>query len=219
VGTVGAGKSTQMRLLSSVLKKRGIRVKVTFLKTGHLLSFILEIVLVKILVSGGQRLFPIRILIEQKPNIFKKMFKLWLILDMVSIYVRFLFTIYLPIKMRRIVLVEEYIPAIVADHVYLAKSVGLPLTSVSFLESFILKLLHIETLHIIFLDASDASLKERWRYRASLDEVPNYLQMQRTLLPNISKKLSSSFFYIETSGKTIKETHKLIVNHVNEILH
>ena len=48
----------------------------------------------------------------------------------------------------------------------------------------------------------------------SLNERPTYLQMQRSLLLSISKKLSSSFLYIDTSNSNIEETHKLIMNYL-----
>jgi thymidylate kinase len=41
IGTVGSGKSTHMKILYSKLKQRGFKVRISSLKRGHLLSFII----------------------------------------------------------------------------------------------------------------------------------------------------------------------------------
>jgi len=50
-GTVGSSKSTHMKLLCSKLKRKGLKTRVSFLKTGHLFAFILEISLARIVAS------------------------------------------------------------------------------------------------------------------------------------------------------------------------
>jgi hypothetical protein len=217
VGTVGAGKSTQMNTLASKLKARGLRVKVTSLKTGHLFAYILEVVLAKMLVRWRKDVYSIRALIEDKPHLFKRLFKLWLTLDVLSISIRFILTVYIPLKMRLIVIVEEYLFATIADYIYLAKVLGLPFKTVSPAVRFMLRLLQLSSpIQTIFLDAPNVVLEKRWGQRSSLNEKTEYLQMQRTLLLSASK-LSSSFLYVETGNKTIGETHRLIINHLKDI--
>jgi len=75
IGTVGSGKSTYMKLLYSKLKQKGLRTKISFLKTGHLLAFVLESFLAKMLAGNRKDVFPIRALVEEKPYIFKKIFR------------------------------------------------------------------------------------------------------------------------------------------------
>lgn len=217
VGTVGAGKSTQMKLLDFALKSNGLKVKSTFIKTGHILAFILEDFLARILVAR-RSVYPIRVLIEDKPLIFKKLFKFWLILDMISVSIRFLSSVYLPLKMGQTILVEEYIPASIADYVYLSRAINFPIKNALFIINYMLRLLRLcKPTLTIFLDACDSCLISRWRRRKSLSEVPDYLKMQRTLLLNFSRNLSDNFLYIDTTNKTIEEVHKLIVDYLNAI--
>lgn len=214
-GTVGAGKSTQMRFLVSMLKSRGLKVRITFIKTGHIFAHLLETLLAKMLVSRRKDVCSIRALIEYKSFIFRKLFRLWLILDMLSISIRFFFSVYLPSKMGQIILIEEYIPATIADYIYLAKTMNLPVKNIIFAINYMLRLLHMRNPTLtIFLDARDSFLVERWRRRKSLNEKADYLKMQRTLLLNLSKNLSRNFIHIDTTNKTIKEAHRLIVNHL-----
>jgi len=71
-GTVGSGKSTQMKLLASELKRKGTKVKLSFLKTGHIIAYFLTIILAKMLVGKRGDVYSIRALIEEKPHIFRR---------------------------------------------------------------------------------------------------------------------------------------------------
>jgi len=211
IGTVGSGKSTHMKLLYSKLKQKGLKIKISFLKTGHLLAFVFESFLAKMLAGNRKDVFPIRALVEEKPYIFKKIFRLWLDLDLISIVIKFLAGIYLPIKLGYIVLVEEYIPATISDYIYLSKIVNFPLKMNSFAIKFLLTLMNLcNPTQIVFLDARDDILASRWKMRGSFNEREDYILMQRTLLLQLSKKLSCKFLYINTGTKTIEKTHKLI---------
>lgn len=217
LGTVGTGKSTQMRLLLSKLSEAGVRVTATSLKINHFLASILVVLLSKMLLNRRKDVYPLRAVIEKRPNIFKRLFKVWLALDLLSISLRFLLTIYLPTKIRYMVMVEEYIPATIADYIYIARIIGLPLKRLLFTVSFMLRLLHLGgSMITIFLDANNDTLKSRWNHRGSLNEKSDYLYMQRNLLMSISKKLSSTFLYVDTDNKTIEETHALIINYLRK---
>jgi thymidylate kinase len=219
VGTVGAGKSTQIKLLASALKRNKLRVKIAFLKSGHLLAYVLEVILVRLLMGSRKEVYPIKVLVDERQNLFRKIFKFWLILDVVSISIRFLLTIYIKIKMQRVVLVEEYFAATIADYAYLAGILGLPTKTIFFAVSFILRLLYLGgNIQTVFLDASDTSLEARWRHRASPKEDHRYLQMQRTLLLSVSKRVSQTFIYIQTGGQTVEKTHESIVTHLEKIM-
>lgn len=204
-----------MKLLAFKLKTRELKVKTTFLKRGHLFTYLLEIALVRLLVGKKKKECTIRTIVEERPNLFKRLFNLFLILDLMSIFGRFLFKVYFPKKLGYIIIVEEYIQATIADYIYLARVLRLPLKTIPPVVSFMQKLLRFGgSMQTIFLDAPNAVLKKRWSYRMSLNERPAYLQMQRCLLLSISKKLSSSFLYIDTSSSNIEETHKLIMNYL-----
>ncbi|MDW8049447.1 MAG: hypothetical protein RMJ07_07245 [Nitrososphaerota archaeon] len=215
-GTVGSGKSTHMKLLYSELKRRRLKVKkIGFLKTGNLLAFVLEVFLAKMLASRRKDVHYIRALVEEKTNIFKRMFRLWLFLDLLSITIKFLIHVYLPLKLGYIVLVEEYIPAAISDYIYLSRILKSPLKINSFAIRYMLKLINVcNPIHTFFFDAGNNDLFIRWRMRGSLCERGEYIQMQRNVLFLISRKLSHRFLYVNTSMKTLTEVHKLITDHM-----
>ncbi|MGB9622289.1 MAG: hypothetical protein ACPL07_00450 [Candidatus Bathyarchaeia archaeon] len=215
IGTVGSGKSTHMRLLYSKLKRRGLRAKITFLKTGHLFAFILEVFLAKMVAGKRKDVFPIRALVEEKPHLFKRIFMLWLSLDLVSATIKFLASIYIPLKIGYTVIVEEYIPATISDYIYLSKIIKFPLKINSFEITYLLKLMSLcGPIYIVFLDAENDKLTLRWKLRGSFDEREDYIRMQRGILLRLSKDLSYKFLYINTGTMSIKEAHKLITNHL-----
>jgi hypothetical protein len=203
-----------MKLLYSKLKQKGLKTKMSFLKTGHLFAFILEILLSRIVANKRKDVFPIMALVEERPTLFRRIFRLWLGLDLISITLKFLAGIYLPLKLGYTILIEEYIPATISDYVYLSKIVNFPLRVNSFAINYLLRLMNLcGPIQIIFLDAKNDELRIRWKLRKSFDEKEDYLQMQRTLLLQISKKLSSmNFIYIDTGAKTLVETQKLIIS-------
>jgi hypothetical protein len=203
-----------MKILYSKLKRKGLKTKMSFLKTGHLFAFILEILLSRIVANKRKDVFPIRALVEQRPTLFRRIFRLWLGLDLISITLKFLAGIYLPLKLGYTILIEEYIPATISDYVYLSRITNFPLRVNSFAINYLLKLMDLcGPTQIIFLDAKNDELRIRWKLRRSLDEREDYIQMQRTLLLQISRGLSSmNFIYINTGAKTLVETQKLIMN-------
>jgi len=216
VGTVGSGKSTHMKILYSRLRRRGFKVKMSFLKTGHLFTFILEILLAKLFTSKRRNVSPIRALLEERPTLFRRIFRLWLGLDLISITLQFLKGIYLPLRLGYIVLLEEYIPAVISDYIYLSGVIDFPLRANSFAINYPLRLMKLcGPTQIIFLDAKDDDLKRRWKLRGSPDEKKGYLRMQRTLLLRMSRKLSSyGLIYIDTEVKTLTEVQKLIMTQI-----
>lgn len=218
-GTVGAGKTTQMKLLASKLRTNGIGVKTAFLKTGHLPAYLLEVLLARIVVRGSKYASPIRALIEEKPHLFRTLFKLWLALDIIGVSLKFLFKIHIPVKTGCLVLVEEYIPATVVDYISVAKAVGLPPEASSFASKFMSRLQHLGgPAQVIFLDADPASLKSRWRLRKQQDERSEYLRMQRTTLLLLSKRFSSrGLIYVDTTNLSIEKVHELIMDNIEEI--
>lgn len=214
LGTVGAGKSTHMRLLYLKLKSRGFKTKLTYLKTGHLLVHIFEICLARIVASKRKDVYPIRAVLEERPTLFRRIFRLWLGLDLISVTLKFLVNIYLFLRLGYIIHVEDYIPATISDYIYLSTAIGSPLKLNSFAINYLLRLMKLCTLtRIVFLDAEDDELKKRWKLRRSLDERKDYLQMQRTLLLQMSRVLSSNgLIYVNTSSRTLRETQELITS-------
>lgn len=217
-GTVGAGKSTQMRLLACKLKEKGIDVRTTFIKTGHLPAYLLEVVLDRIFVRRSEYASPIRALIEKKPHLFRRLFKLWLALDIIGVSLKFLFNVHVPVKAGFVVLVEEYIPATVVDYVSLSKAIGLPHGASSFASNFMLRLQNLGgPIQVIFLDARADALISRSRLRNQMEERPEYLGMQRTMLRSLLDRSSSGrLLYLDTTDQTIERVHDRIINYVEK---
>ena len=214
IGTVGSGKSTHMKLLYLKLKRKGLKTKICFLKTGHLFVFILEFFLAWMTVSKRRDVSPIRALVEGRPNLFRRIFRLWLGLDLISITLKFLASVYIPLKLGYTILIEEYVPATISDYIYLSRIINYPLKVNSFAINYLLRLMNLcSPTQIIFLDAKNDELKTRWKLRGSFDEREDYLKMQRTLLLRMSRELSSHrLICINTEAKTLAETQKLIMN-------
>lgn len=212
VGTVGSGKSIQMGLLARELKARGRNVRTTFLKSNHLLAYMLVVALTRSLFGSKTQLSAIATLINRRPILFRKLFKLWLALDVFSLSIKFLASIYLPVKLGWMVLVEEYVPATVVDYLYLSDAVGLPGQASAFASRILLGFLRLAgPTQVVFLDADDNVLRRRWKTRGSLEEKPQYIQMQRTALLKFSKRLSTNeLVYIDTTDQMRTDTHRRI---------
>lgn len=216
VGLVGGGKSTHIGLLASRLGKNKLKVKTASLKTNHYFASVLILILAQMLVRKRKDVSRIRALFEDKPMVFRRLFKLWLYLDFVSVSIQFLLTIYVPLRAGYAVLVEEYIPATIADYIYIGRIMDLPSRNFSFTLNFMLRLMHLAgPTQLIFFDADADTLKFRWKYRRSLEEKYDYLFMQRSTLLSLSKKLSSpEVLYVNTTNQTIRETHEAIISHL-----
>ncbi|MEM0216796.1 MAG: hypothetical protein QW612_04565 [Candidatus Bathyarchaeia archaeon] len=194
VGTVGSGKSTHMKLLAANFRSKGLKVKVTLLKVGNLWAYPLYK-----MASIGWPIFKNRCL-----------FKLWIFLDILAVSLKFLILIWLPFKAGHIVLVEEYLPAIVADYLHIARINGHPPKGVIATIAYIHRLAILAPFTSVFLNANDTILKERWKLRDTPSEKPEYLSMQRKLLLSLTKLLSHHTIYIDTSDSTVKDiSHSL----------
>jgi len=215
-GTVGSGKSTHMKILYPKLKQGGFKVRISYLKRGHLLVFLLEGLLAKMFAGKRKDVYPIRALLEERPTLLKRIFRLLLSLDLISIISKFLASIYLPSRLGYIVLVEEYIPATISDYIYLSRAINSPLKVNSFAINCLLRLMILcGPIRTVFLDAKDDELKRRLGLRGSPDERKDYLQMQRTLLLRIAEELSTyRLTYIDTEAKTLTEVQKLIMTQI-----
>jgi thymidylate kinase len=216
VGPVGVGKSTQMRLLAYRLRSKGLKVKTTFLLKGHLFSYFFEIILAKILCKGGwKNTSAMGILLDKNPNAFKKIFKLWLMVDTISICLKFLVSIYIPIKLGNIVLVEDYIPSTITHYGYYCQRLKLPVNSVNFSLKLALSLMSHFPTWVIFQDAQTEVLESRWRAKnLSIDEDYVHYTRRKVLLLLLQKLLPDKLVYIVTNNRSVSEVHKLITKRI-----
>jgi hypothetical protein len=201
-----------MKLLRCELQRTNQKTKVTFLKRGHYIVNVLEAFLARLFASSRKDLHPVARLVEERPYILRKLFKLWVVLDVVCIYAKFLWNIYIPFKSGFIVIVEEYVLATLADYIYLAKALQQSPTGLMWASKMLSRLLSLcKPTVAIYLDANDKSLSSRWFERKSLPERSSYLRMQRTLLPTLlNSMMQGRALKIDTSEKTIEETQILI---------
>lgn len=201
VGTVGGGKSTQMGLLAKHLRSNGHKVKVTRLKIGHLWAH------------------PLYELALKGRSIFRNgfLFKLWMISDMLAISLKFLISIWLPFKVGRIVLVEECLPSVIADYLYIARINGHQPKDIRAIVAHTCKLATLAPFISVFIDANDTVLMKRWRLRGTSREKPEYIFMQRRLLISLSKLLFDSFIYIDTSNSTVEETNHRLKEYLQKL--
>jgi len=198
IGTVGSGKSTQMKLLAEYFKSNGLKTRITWFKVGNYWAYPLYKI-----ASTGRPIFKNKCL-----------FKLWMILDMFAISLKFLISIWLPSKVGYTVLVEEYLPSIAADYLHIARINRYSPKDVWAIITLIYKLSILVPFSSVFLDANDIILRERWKLRGTPNENPNYLFMQRKLLLPLAKLLSYHLVYINTSDRTVKEINHRLKAHI-----
>lgn len=200
IGTVGGGKSTQLRLLSAYLRSRGLKVKISTIKVGHLWTHPIYMIALK----------------RQQTFRNKHLFRLWVMLDVIALSLKFLISVFLPYKRGYIVLVEEYLPSALADYLYIANTNNHSYKDLRSIVVYIAKLTTLVDNLTIFVDAIDPILARRWKQRGTHKERPIYLTMQRTLLLSLVKLLSREYIRIDTSSMTIEETHKQILSYLNK---
>ena len=217
-GPAGAGKSTQMNLLARELRARGLKVKTARFSSGHLLAHLLTVVLVNLFRTRKGGLSPLRALVEGSPHLFRKLFRFWLLLDVLSAYTIFLFRIYIPHKLGYQIIIEQYIPNTVVDYVYLFKMLKLPSEKASHWTGAVERLIQLALPRkAVFLDSDMSDLQSRWTQRRfhHLGEMPYYVDMQRKVLPGLIKSLlDCALLRINTTndrGLTINATHQNIM--------
>jgi thymidylate kinase len=221
-GTIRSGKSTQKELLAHKLRSEGFLVKSTFLQSGHGLAYLLQILLARTLLKR-KYLYEVEGLIYERRELFRKLFKLWLFLDCVSILILYLIRIYIPERLGRVILVEGYIPSTLVDYMYIFKRLKRPMQTVNFLNRLTKILIRITLcstypLIAVYLHANDDTLKRRWKGKEDLNLHSEYIQLQRTKLLSFLKHACHSFIILRTDSRSIKDTHSMIMNFLNKVL-
>lgn len=201
-----------MKLLAEQLRKDNVKTTMVVLKTNHLFAHCLTLVLEYIMFGARKRAFVIRELIDKRPVILRRLFKLWLVLDAFSISLKFLWNIKLPLKWGYVVLVEEFLPAIVTDYVYISRTVDLQSRTSNGVIRFVSRILtSAGPMENVFLDAQSNVLQIRWATRGTPLEKPAYLRAQREMLLRCSMELSNhDCLYIDTTKKTVEQTQTCI---------
>jgi len=172
-GPDGAGKSTCISCLILYLKDRGFKIYGTWVCVNHLFAWLLCRVFVKFghYVWRPNEKSPFRTRYPS-PEVYKSKLnmQIWLFAELVSILPTILLKVYLPKFLRRIVVVERYIPGILADLVYASDR--------SFLNSFSARLLLRLCNNVIFVYV-DADYETVVKRRGLQAEPRDYYETQQ----------------------------------------
>lgn len=217
-GPTGVGKSTNIKLLVPELRAKGLKVVVTQIRINHLAAGLLSRTMALLAVRHRRDLLPLGALCEDKPAVMRKLFRLWMLLDVASISMKFLFRIYVPKKLGRVVLVEDYIPTSIADHMYLCQKLGFPECGFAFFTNHMLRLMKMGgPTFLVVLDAQLPSLGER-QIRRRWKEVETYTSRQRPILKGLTERLSNGrHLFVDTSDlPAIQVRDKIIAELASE---
>ncbi|MFX0137129.1 MAG: hypothetical protein ACFFDN_26050 [Candidatus Hodarchaeota archaeon] len=220
LGPTGVGKSTQVGLLAREFRKKGYKVTTTQLRINHLFADAFIRIMARILVKQRNDVLPIGALYEEKPSFLKKTFIFWMMLDILSIAGKFLVHIYIPRKIGRLVIVEDYIPTTIADHIFLCRGLGLPREGYKFFKNYMTALMHLAgPFQSVILDAKFSESEKRRKGRGRWNELPEYVHIQSPLLFEMSNDLAKGDnLYIDTTLKSVEEVRDIIIKHLTEEL-
>jgi thymidylate kinase len=180
LGPVGVGKSTIMHYLAEVLRFRGRRVYVSFLKSFHNASFALWFFTARILgLRSKGRHAPWLLLIKGgKIKVAKLLLSLTMYFDTFLFIPAKLLLLRLLKRLGFVVLVEEYAYTSILDYLYTGKQMlgmkSLPQTPLN----IVLRLLtRYEPNAVIILMADSRELVRRWRKRGYGEPQQHYLKL------------------------------------------
>jgi thymidylate kinase len=208
MGTPGAGKSTQIAILASELRASGFKIRTTDLSSGYLRTFLrpLAIILGKLL-TRRSNVSPTSGLLEGDPRVYRRLLKLWLMLDTFDTYATFLFRICVPSKLGYSLIIEQFIPTEIAEYFHFCRILGLRSDEALPWTGLLQRLIHlIRPARVVFLDAETTVLQSRWRRRArnklNIAETLEYMHMQRTLGVSLARALHQELVCVDsTYGK------------------
>ena len=214
VGPNGVGKSTQMALLIPALRKRGVRVRKTWVASHHLFVWVLGIILVKLgypkdhWTTVNPDLIPavnFGSLLEGK-GIRVKIGKVILLsLEILNLVIIDLVKVRIPRMFGYCIIIEKYLPVTIAD---LSDIFGSNFIN-GFWAKFVIKLIP-KDLCCIYLYADYENLQKR---RGDKTESKEYLDLQC----KISKWYAehNPCLVIDTTKKNIEESHEMIMSYLN----
>ncbi len=218
-GPVGSGKTVQVNALHYILRERGYKVTVTYLKVMNIFSYFILVLLYKIVQKEGNNTSIWRFLFKKKKDIIEKLFNLLAILDCISISIKFLFRIYIPLLLGNTVLVEEYIPAIISDYLsFKARGLwGLGGNLIISLAQRYHLMVHERTC-FVYLYAPISILRKRWLIRGTTPEKDEYIKIQQLMLRKIIHQLKGNcIFEISTAHRPISLTAQEILNYLGKL--
>jgi hypothetical protein len=216
-GTVAAGKSTHLKLLGQHLKSRGVRFRTLNLAAFGGLSRIIQLLSKKWLMQ-----------LERNSSWVAFKVRVSLLADIISISAFILPLLFIMDKVLRYTLIiEDYFITSIGDYLhvtsnwYRAKYCS---NKLSFSRSIItrvsillcIKMLRTFPFHaLVLMDAEDSELERRLNARSTF-EHPDYVKFRRAALSKLSDIVDGGHvFSIDTSSRSIMDTHLEIVKALN----
>jgi energy-coupling factor transporter ATP-binding protein EcfA2 len=209
MGPVGVGKSTQIKLLQKRLKSKKVKTVKTFIKSNHIFAHIT----IRFLTLVGAYKNPLHqdglSVIYINKRIVERLYPILILLDAVSITIKFFFTVYIPFHMGFNVLIEEGLMMSLFTYTLANPKIrGLKSKTPPFLLrliSWILKQKHVN----IILDAENKELilrRKNRNYRQK--ESPEYVDLQKKWLKQLNY---GNTIFLETTNLPIIQVHEVIV--------
>ena len=218
VGPVGVGKSTIIRAIIGLSKKRGFRAKSTGIKAFHGPSFILWKITSYIVPSKeDDKLAPWYVIGKVNLRIAQLLLLISTYLDSVTIPFMLMLKVILPKLCRISIFVEEYLLGTLLDYIYSfynsKRREYFHLLPFKMLMSLCIKYKPDFTL---FFDTDFSELKKHWSSRGYGDPQMEYVLFQKHVLPKLVQVLYSEehFIKLRISGSitsTVKKVWSLIM--------
>ena len=211
IGPVGVGKSTQSRLIASYFRSKGRRTVETYIKSVHGSTYLLSILIKKLsdLTSGSGSGTEVA---KSRRDLQVRFASLWNISEAVSISGKFLLRVFLPYILGSNVLIEEgLIMSIENYRSFRPRVLGIKASKLPFLDLLLRWVDSRKHLYVI-LDAGDEDVASR-RLSRSFRRVErdDYVKLQRAVMSKLS---GPDVIVIETSGKSIREVNRILVEHL-----
>jgi len=199
LGPVGVGKSTVIRALLNLSKKRGIKAKSVYIKAFHGPSYLLWKIASHIIAREvNRKLAPWYIVGKINRNLSRCLLLISVYLDSITIPFILILKVIIPKLLRVNIFVEEYLLGTLFDYIYsfykLESGNYLHLLPFKMLESLCLR---YKPSLVILLDADLFELRKHWKDRDYGDPQIKYVLSQKHILPKLAQALCGKEHVVE----------------------
>ena len=207
MGTVGAGKTTQIKLLKKYLEQREEKTVKTYLRSTHGTTFLISKFFQLLNAISDNKI--------STTEFHKRTQSIWNISESISISTKFLISVYIPYKLGYNVIIEEGLK-MTSEHFTRFRPHFLGVNPI--LPPFIDvldKWMDNSNQVVFIIDAQDHVLIERRKTRNFRRfESDEFVELQRQSFDNIQGEY---VYTIDTTAKTIQDVHREIINHLEKI--